>query len=454
MSYSISEVKSANILNEPLENGPVFINSKKRKFYDFVFIAAYICCLVIGPFPSMTKVASIGLALCIVISFFDENFYMYAALFLYMRYDMLIGDTPVFRVYSYLVVLKLLTVIFKTKFRVLYLPALFVFFLHSVFAVPKVASLRIGLNVIVDCALIYIILLQILSEKRLFRKFMYVFLLGGMASGIYGWTTKEASVDINIRGAGAHTVNRTFGILNDSNYAGLFYSLCVIISFVIKGIPKWARLVIGGTFLIILLQTASLSAILVLFVLSCFLIVLKFRAKSIIILSTLLIVAVTGLTIMLSVPQFKEVEMISGLLIRIKEKLSYIPRGRWDLLTTNRTAIWGRMINYFGKQSLWGKLIGGNVITFMVFDTALTKVACHNSYIQSIMNFGIIGTIMIYIPLFSVFGYRLNKHLNSKKGYEGEDVKIIQLIIAFAFIVFGMTVDFYIDWPFMMFYFI
>ena len=35
-----------------------------------------------------------------------------------------------------------------------------------------------------------------------------------------------------------------------------------------------------------------------------------------------------------------------------------------------------------------------------------------------------------------------------------DDIKMLQLIFMFAFIVFGFTVDFFIDWPFMMLYFI
>ena len=45
------------------------------------------------------------------------------------------------------------------------------------------------------------------------------------------------------------------------------------------------------------------------------------------------------------------------------------------------------------------------------------------------------------------------KHFSMPKGYEKEDIKMLQLIFTFAFIVFGFTVDFFIDWPFMMLYF-
>jgi O-antigen ligase len=158
--------------------------------------------------------------------------------------------------------------------------------------------------------------------------------------------------------------------------------------------------------------------------------------------------------VILAVSQLREIEAIAGLIIRISEKLSYIPRGRWDLLTTDRWDIWQEAIAAFSKKGLWGKLVGGSVVTVMVIDYSIMSIACHNSYLQSILNFGIIGTFLIYLPLFTIFVYRMLKHFSKKSGYEGDDIKMLQLIFMFAFIVFGFTVDFFIDWPFMMLYFI
>lgn len=426
----------------------------KRKIFDAVFLLGFICCLIPGPLPSLTVPASVLLVICAAVCFFDENFYMYAALFIYMRYKMLIGDTPAFRIYSYLVVLRFLVDLPKTKFRPLYFPALFVFLLHSVFAMPQIESLRVGLNVIVDCTLVYIILLRVLAEPRLFRKFIYAFLLGGVTSGVYGWTNNEVAVDINVAGAGAQTVHRNFGSLSDSNFAGLFYSLCIICSAAVGGLPKWLKIGAMTLFAVMLLQTASLSAIMILAVLMTLYIILRFRLRSIIILVALLAVVVIACIVVLSVPQLREFEAVSGLIIRVNEKLSYIPRGRWDLLTTDRSAIWSEAIEVFKSKSLWGQLIGGSVITVMAIDYSILPIACHNSYIQALLNFGVLGTILVYLPLFGIFVYRLFRHLSRKCGYEEEDVRILQLVFNFAFIVFGCTVDFFIDWPFMLFYFI
>lgn len=426
----------------------------KRNFYDAVYVVGFLCSIIPGPLPGLSSVASLMVLACIAISFFDENFYLYMAMFIYLRYRILLGDTPVYRLYSYLVVLKFLLDIKDIKFRIAYLPALFVFFLHSLFATGRFESIRVGLNVIVDCALTYIILLKLLNDNRLMRKFIFAFMLGGLSSGIFGWTNDEFTKAINVSGAGAQTVSRNFGALSDANFAGLFYSLCIVATVVVKGIAWWVKGIFLCLFAVMLLQTASLSALLILFTLTVFYIILKFRGKSVVILSVGLFAVVVGISIILAVPQLREIEAIAGLIIRVKEKLSYIPRGRWDLLTTDRWDIWQDAIAAFSQKGLWGKLVGGSVVTVMVIDYSVMSIACHNSYLQSVLNFGIIGTFLIYLPLFTIFVYRMLKHFSKKSGYEGDDIKMLQLIFMFAFIVFGFTVDFFIDWPFMMLYFI
>ncbi len=428
-------------------------NSKKEMFFNAVLFIGWLCCLVPGPLPKFVPAASAVLLLCIAVSFFNENFYLYAALFIYCRYTMLLGDTPVYRLYSYLIVLRFLLDIGKTKFKPIYFPALFVFFLHSVFAMPTITSLRIGLNVIVDVVLIYIVLLNVFEDPRLVRKFVFVFLMGGLTSGVFGWTSKDVSVDINVAGAGVHKVNRNFGSLSDSNFAGLFYSLCVTCTIALKKIPVRLKVIFAALFMIMLLQTASLSALIMLSVMLTLYIILKFRMKSIFILTAMFVSVVILITVVLAVPQLRNLSAVSGLIIRITEKLSYIRRGRMDLLTTDRSDIWGNAIRLFMSFPWWRMLIGGKVVTVMAIDNSIVSMACHNSYLQGILNFGLLGALAVYIPLFLVFFYRLLLHFSTQAGNENEDISILRLILPFAFIVFGFTVDFFIDWPFVMLYF-
>ncbi len=426
-----------------------------RKLYDAAFVLGFVCCLLSGAFQNLSSVFSIAVLVCAAIDFRDENFYLYMALFIYLRYRlMLTADIPAFRIYRYMIALRFLLDMPKLKFNAAYLPALLVFFLHSVFAMIPFVGVKEGLNVIVDCIIVYVLMCRLARDSGLMRKFFFVFLLGGVVSGVYGWASDAFTTDINVAGAGAHKVSRNFGALSDANFAGMFYTLCIICTLTLKKIPLLLRLAFLGLFGVMILQTASLSALLTLSILLVLLIILKYRKKAFFILAFAFVGVILISAILLSIPQFRQLDAIAGLLIRFNEKLAYLTQGRWELLTTGRSGIWETAMAIFSNKALWGQIIGGSVVTVDFIDETVFSMACHNSYIQSILNFGILGALFIYIPLFAVFFVKLLRHFSAEPGYEDEDLGMLKIIFPFTFIVFGMTVDFFVDWTFMMLYFI
>lgn len=451
-------MKKILLANNTTEKQELSAEQKKEKFkrilYNIVFAIGWAACLPIGKFPQFNLIFSVILAGCIAISFFDDNFYLYAALFMYMRYRMLIGETPVYRIYSYLLVIKFLIEFRNIKFRILYAPAILVFALHCLFALGRVAGIRLGLNALVDFMIIYLVLAVVLQKEELFRKFILAYILGGILSGVYGWTNADVVVDINIRGAGSETASRNFGSLGDPNFAGLYYITCFYASLILKNINKWIRLVFLALFIIMLLQTASLSAIITLILIGAVVIVLKFRGKSIVILAIAFVAAAAVISVLMSIPQFRELPTISSILIRVSEKMSYISMGKWDLLTTDRYDIWQEALNIFQNKSVWGKLFGGSVITVMFIDESLISIACHQSIIQALLDFGVLGTAAVYIPFLGAIVYRLIIHFQTEPGSSKEDIGIIRIVFPICFLVFGMTVDFFIDWAYLFFYFI
>lgn len=428
--------------------------TKKELFCTICFFIGFFSCLPVGAFPQYTTVFSIVLALTMVLCFFDETFFLYSALFMFMRYKMLIGGTPVYRIYSYLVVIRFILDLPKVKMRVTYLPALIVFVFHSMFALSRATSVRVGLNIAVDCIIIYIVLFYILSDDRLFRKYIMAFMLGGLTSGVYGWTNSDMAVDINVRGAGLQKVHRNFGSLGDPNFAGLYYSSCIYASLLLKSVPKWAKAVLVALFAAMILETVSLSAVLSVIAIGIIVLILKFKGKSVFIIAPALLSVAAAVVIALSVPQIRHIKAVSDLIIRVTEKLMYISSGRLDLLTTDRYPIWKTAMQIFLRKDLLGKLFGGTVITVSYIDTTVMSIACHQSLIQAILDFGIIGTMLIYIPLWFVIIYRIITHMKKNSGYEAEDIAIIRIIFALAFIIFGMTVDLFVDWAYLFFYFI
>lgn len=422
--------------------------------YDVVFLLGWFSCLFVGRFTQLSLILSGVLFLSIAFNFFNEDFYLFSAIFVFMRYKMLLGDSPVYRLYSYLVVIRFLIELPKSKFRITYLPAIFVFALHSVFATGSV-NMRLGLNVIVDVIIIYIVLMKVLADDNLTRKFFVAFILGGITSGIYGFTSPLAYKNINVAGS-ATEVNRNFGSLGDANFASMFYNMAIMTALFLKNLKWWIKIPVAGLFFFLLLKTASLSGLITLAVLGVFAIILKFRKKAIPIFLAVFFGGAILLAILLSIPQFRSIPTIAGILVRVVEKLRYIKLGRWDMLTTDRSDLWSAAMRLFNDKTIWGKLFGGSIITVDMIETKIIAVAfaCHQSYIQALLNFGVIGTLLIYVPLLGVFIFRLFSHFSKPAGYGNEDIKSLQLIYAFAFIIFGFSVDFFIDWTYLLFYFI
>ena len=251
-------------------------------------------------------------------------------------------------------------------------------------------------------------------------------------------------------------MNRNFGALGDANYAGFFYDMAFIIAVTIKGLPRLVKLGFAGFALVLLLGTASLSAMLVLAVMLCCLLVLKLRKKAIPILIALAVAGVLGLSMLLTIPFFRRIPQISGLILRIIEKMRYLQMGRWDMLTTDRADLWAAAMNLFANKSIAGKLFGGSVITVALNKTKIlaTNWACHQSYIQGLVNFGIVGTLAVYLPVVAIFIYRLCNHMLRPRHYDNEDIKIIQLMSVFAFLVFGTSIDFFVEWRYLFFLFL
>ena len=110
-------------------------------------------------------------------------------------------------------------------------------------------------------------------------------------------------------------------------------------------------------------------------------------------------------------------------------------------------------LSLFSGKSLAGKLFGGSVITMFLAGTNIraTYWAVHQSYIQALLNFGILGTLAVFLPILAIYFYRLANHMMRPRGYANEDIRIIQLMCVTAFLVFGMTVDFFIDWAYLFF---
>ena len=84
-------------------------------------------------------------------------------------------------------------------------------------------------------------------------------------------------------------------------------------------------------------------------------------------------------------------EQIDAYILRIEEKLTQLESGNYVDATTNRTKLVSRYMAYFLEQSIFNFFIGGLSIV------ALNGVATHNTYVDIILQVGVIGTIALMV---------------------------------------------------------
>lgn len=216
------------------------------------------------------------------------------------------------------------------------------------------------------------------------------------------------------------------------------------------------RAAFGAYFFVVLFQTGSLSGLLTCLVALVLVVIMKYRSRSIPFL-VLLFFCLIGFAIAAwNVPAVRNIAAIGSIVTRVNEKMMYLALGRWDMLTTGRYDLWQTVVSHFNRQPMLGKLFGGNVITTLMTDESLfhKDLACHQMYLQSLLNFGIVGAITIFLSLASTFVYRIFRFFTVDKRAENSDIKMIQISFVAVFLVFGLSVDYFVDWRFLFFFLI
>ena len=437
------------------KNGFIKNFIKQLSVSNIALAIGWLTCALCGAFPQYNLILSLILFGCVAVSWKDDNFYVFLALFMFFREWMIIAGTPVFRIYSYMLVIKFLVDLPSMRLRVVHFPIFIWLALYSVIAVGAI-NLRSGFNIIVDMVLVYGVLIKILADDKLMRKFLFVMILGGVASGIYGWTSNSA-VEIRVgRYKTSESIQRYYGALYDANFAGFFYNLCFITSLDLKGLRKIPRIALMALFIFLMLQTGSLSSLITCGAIVILWTILKFRHKAVFFGSAIIFLIAIFIAAVWTIPALNQIEIFNNMILRINERIVYLQQGRWDLLTTDRYSLWVEAMEYFKSQDIWSQLIGGNVITSMITDESIFgyDFACHQTYIQSLLDFGIIGTVMIFGTFLAVFVHRLINYLLKWYKNDNRDIKRLQILYMFAFFIFGFSVDFFVEWRYLFFYFI
>ncbi len=434
------------------------IDWKRYLTYPNVILGlGWIICVVIGMAPAMESLLSIamlGLALLLIRR---DEFYIFLMFFIFFVDQFNYGsDSPAYRIYSYLVLIKFIVEIPKAKFRVPYLPAFLVFFLFCIFGVGSVGGIRLGLHLFADVFIIYAILIRLKADPPLFRKMVFLFGAVAVAAGIYSMVAENIiSYEVGREGVRSEEIVRYCATFGDANYAGFYYNIAIFGLLSLKA-PKWyLRLPLILALHYFLMLTNSITAFLAYFLCLMLFLLLRFPKKAVIIFPAAAFVAIVVIGVIMAVPALQEIDFIQNIIIRVSEQLRYLQSGRLDMFTSGRTEIWDYFLTCFRNQDILGKLFGGNVVTSAITGPEFTEyLACHQAYIQGLLDFGILGAIVVFATVIGKFFYKFVTYFTTHIKGENADIVRVVLISTMMWLFFGFSIDFFLDWRFMYFFFI
>ena len=126
--------------------------------------------------------------------------------------------------------------------------------------------------------------------------------------------------------------------------------------------------------------------------------------KRIFIVCLVVLILIGLLGVYSSLPSNLHIKQLDNYLLRIENRLSFAHNGEWNSVTTNRSHLATRYINYiFRGQNFVRLLFGGNPLIV----PSVSGAIAHNNYIGLLLQIGVVGTLIFLIVvikrLFSVW---------------------------------------------------
>lgn len=307
-----------------------------------------------------------------------------------------------------------------------------IFMLYSVFVMTGF-SLTVGIEVFL-AFLFLVFLMDDMACRERWGPFCSWYIIA-MVSGIaYG-------ACLALRGGIAGTVRaqgaRFTMAFTDPNYAGMFLSIGLyMLVFRCGRFKGVVRLLLIAAAAAALLMTVSSTAIL------CNIIVIavlsidylpKARKDARRFIKYLLLAGLAAAA--LYYIGSKDIPYLSRTLHRFMEKIFSLRAGDLRAATTERSSIWRRHLRYFAdEQGVWRMLFGGNYLTDRGLDATKFHTVSHEVYIDSLICFGLVGTLVYAISILRQISGKWRRRNRSR-----EDKLLFVMALIWVIYSFGLS---------------
>ena len=435
---------------------PKLPRSPLFSFSNLSFAFVLLCCALIGAFEQYEVYFSLAILAVIVLNWNKDEFYLFIGIFILFQEQFYLraGTTTVYRVYSYLLLIHIFKDFFILRVKPQYIPVMCVFAAFCLLCTSKL-SIRVSAMVFCDVLFVFIVGCMLHEKPPLMRKFIVVYVMAALCAGIYSLTAKtlvsyETGVGTMV------TITRYVGTVNDANYAGCFYNIALFMTMCSNNFRKWyLRLPIVALLAYFILLTASQTALLCMLLGFCVYVVLRYRMAGVPFALILLVGAVLFIAALIYIPALRDAPALSTISSRIQASLVEMRGGDIATLTTNRSELWRLAWEYFTELPLHKKLFGGSPMTMLLSLPELYETigAVHQSFIQGLLDFGILGTLVVFGTFLCQTGVHALKCLRLDDTGLPIDLLRCSVISAYVFLLYSFTMDLFMDWRVLFFFF-
>lgn len=234
---------------------------------------------------------------------------------------------------------------------------------------------------------------------------------------------------------------RYSGTTGDPNYMAFYYcvAFCFLVFMEMK--HQWIkRFLMLGLFVAMAL-TGSLTGLLTIaLTMLLYMLFAKEVKKRYKILTTMLIISIVSLFVWYIVTNRTEIEILNLYRDRILEKVDYVNQGNLVGLTTGRTELSRKYIEYLFGENIFRVLFGGYQLNAMglIGEAAdLIRWGAHNSYVDVLMTTGLIGMLFFICSMLWKAIHHLRGWIYTKETYKIEGFVYCVIV---GFFIMGLSV--------------
>ncbi len=366
----------------------------KIDFKKALLIIYYVFLAFTGVLPSQ-MLALLFLVISILLFPYEEFFYLMPGILVYYSWFIIpIINISLYRVYTLILVLKILSLFNAKKIKIQsdIVFILIPLFLHALLSV-SFANVRTGVFYIFDLIIMVCIFSSGFFHEEQIKTLLSLMVIACALSVLSGHLLNNY-IDLSYELNGVwEEVLRFRGTFVDPNYCGFLYTFSILFCLCLKPFKKWLRILLVLVLILGIIMTISFSSYISL-VAMCFVFIIIYRKIGLKTVFALLFIAVGLVLLYFYGVNNPDASIIGGVSYRIQSYLSDTSNA------IGRSKIWETVYTEFEAQNLFKKLFGMNAHAPVLNMNSGELIPAHNDYVEMLYNCGLLLTLLFYLGIF------------------------------------------------------